>query len=217
MLKHLKNGSSREYCKAVDVMQEFIYNPIGCVLLAGLNGTGKTFLAKSVYNAISPHRLPLYNSDLAIFITQSEMNMKWSGFIKKYGDADYYLTQLCNTKLLIIDDLAVVRAPSPAFLDFLFVIADSRYENRHAVGTIVTTNKSEQELLDGVGHAFVSRIAWDRCIRFDGEDRRCDISNSNDKAPSLTKQGSSNTIITLKDNCLRIAYKASNLTIRIFN
>jgi DNA replication protein DnaC len=59
-------------------------------------------------------------------------------------------------------------------MDFLYWIADQRYENRDTQGTIITTNLNAQSMREIMGDAFTSRVASGICIRHDGPDRRAD-------------------------------------------
>lgn len=155
--------------EAREFVKEFCKDPTGFILLSGKNGTGKTFLARQAYNACTPHRLPYRDDDLAIFTNQAELNMKWIEEIKDKGDAVGMLRRYCNTRLLVLDDLGT-RIPSEAFMDFLYAIADARYNE--ARGTIITTNLTAKALREKFGDAFASRVASGRCFRFEGSDRR---------------------------------------------
>ena len=158
--------------EVIDFIKKYIHNPRGFLLLSGTNGTGKTFTAMKIYEAISPYKLPDYDSDCAMFFTQADMNMKFSKDAMN-GGAGYFLDRVVSTKLLIIDDLGT-RTPSEAFMDFLYTVADSRYNEKNSKGTIITTNMDSRMMQDKFGTAFFSRVASGQCFRFDGKDRRVD-------------------------------------------
>ena len=111
-----------------DFLVKFALNPSGMVLLAGMNGTGKSYAARAVYSDFNPPMSTMEFDD-KIFTSQASLNIKWQEVINKYGTTLYLLKNLCYPKLLILDDIGT-RAPSEAFLDFLYAIIDYRYENR---------------------------------------------------------------------------------------
>lgn len=155
----------------INFLSEYAQNPRGFVLLSGKNGTGKSYAAMQVYNCISPFKLPAYDNEIAIFLNQADLNMKWSLEISKWSQTISLLTELKNTRLLVIDDLGT-RTPTDAFMDFLYALVDARYEERRKKGTIITTNLTGKDMREKFGDAFVSRAASGQCFRLEGEDRR---------------------------------------------
>lgn len=155
----------------VDVLKNFAKCPRGFLLLAGTNGTGKTFAAMKVYESFAKYKLPKYDIDNAWFITQAALNLEFNKYNKKYGYTDPLLENLCKTQLLILDDIGT-RTPSEPFMDFLYMVADTRYEKRHQLGTVITTNLKMGAMREKLSDAFVSRVASGKCFRIDGEDRR---------------------------------------------
>jgi DNA replication protein DnaC len=105
------------------------------------------------------------------FWNQSDLNAKWLANYNQYGDTSHLLSEIQKAPLLVLDDIGT-RKPSEAFMDFLYCIADKRYENRQKVGTIITTNLNSQTMREIMGDAFTSRVASGICIRWDGDDRR---------------------------------------------
>ncbi len=154
-----------------EALTKFAISLKGFFLLSGTNGTGKTVAAMSVYESITPFKLPAYDHDVAIFITQAELNIWWSEWISKYGETNSLLKKVCKTKLLILDDLGT-RTPSDTFMDFLYAIADFRWRNRDKIGTIITTNLNSTDLRQRFTDAFFSRVASGIVFRLDGQDRR---------------------------------------------
>ena len=148
----------------------FAQKPLGFLLLAGANGTGKSFVAEAIYELHTPYKLPYYDKDIAYFISQSDLNEKWLDE-KSQGSSKELSERLKGTKLLVLDDLGV-RTPSEAFLDFLFSLIDHRWRYRDTLGTIITTNMTGKVTRDKFGDPILSRIASGIQIRFDGEDRR---------------------------------------------
>lgn len=150
------------------IFEEFIKHPQGFLLFTGINGTGKTYSALSIYNMISPFRLPYYDHEVALFTTQTDLNIKW---LKDIINQQELLDKLNNTKLLVIDDLGT-RTPSDTFMDFLYAVADARYTHRREKGTIITTNLRSAAMRDKFGDAFFSRVASGKTLVFEGKDRR---------------------------------------------
>lgn len=152
-------------------LEDFIANPVGIVLFAGPNGRGKSFAARYIYSRISRFKLPLRDWDQAWFINQTELNIMVTKEQAERGHSMGILTQAQKTQFLVLDDLGT-RAPSVAFTDFLYGIADLRYEERETKGTIITTNLSSTKIREQFGDAFFSRMASGRNYIFEGPDRR---------------------------------------------
>lgn len=148
----------------------FSKKPYGFLLLAGGNGTGKSFVAEAIYQLYTPYKLPYYDMDRAYFINQSDLNEKWLD-VKHEGSTKEFSERIKETKLLVIDDLGT-RIPSEAFSDFLYAIFDHRWRFRDTLGTIITTNLTGKMVREKFGDAVLSRISSGITIRFDGDDRR---------------------------------------------
>lgn len=142
----------------------------GFIVLAGKNGTGKTYAAKCVYNrVIHPFVPPQINHDIAFFSTQSELSLDLERKRSKYGETWSFLDYIRKTQFLFLDDVGT-RTPSDPFMDFIYAIIDYRYNLNMA--TIITTNKTAKDLREMMGDAFVSRVSSGKCFRLDGKDRR---------------------------------------------
>lgn len=150
----------------IEALKAFAKNPQGYILLAGKNGTGKTYASHKTLVACG-----IINSDHRLNNTQSEINLKWLEYINRYGSADYFLEQLKQSKVLLLDDIGT-RVPSEAFMDFLYALVDYRYNNKERLGTIITTNLNAKDMREKFGDAFVSRVASGVCFRLEGKDRR---------------------------------------------
>lgn len=148
----------------------FARRPLGFLLLAGANGTGKSFVAEAIYELHTPYKLPYYDKDIAYFISQADLNEQWLN-AKSEGSSMEILIRLKGTKLLIIDDLGT-KIPSEAFSDFLYALIDSRWRNRETLGTIITTNLTGKMVREKLGDPILSRITSGITMRFEGEDRR---------------------------------------------
>lgn len=150
---------------------KFNDQPKGIMLLAGPPGTGKTFASKEIYHSHTPYKLPHHDWDKAIYINQTDLNLRWYKEFKQFNDTSYLLLKLSEVPLLVIDDLGS-RNPSDSFLDFLYSLFDKRYENRKTHGTIITTNFNALTLRDSFGDRIFSRITCGEIIKFNGKDRR---------------------------------------------
>ena len=157
------DGKPKEY---IEKIMEYAKTPTGFLLLAGSNGTGKSFIAQALYSAYHEH-----DRDYKMFISQTDLNLKWQKQIKDWGETTYLLNEFVRTKILVLDDIGT-RTPTESFMDFLYAIADKRYENKFNCSTIITTNLNSQNMRARFGDAFVSRVASGVCLRYDGQDRR---------------------------------------------
>ena len=119
------------YC---DKWKEMHDNNIG-LLLFGNVGTGKTFFAACIANALIDKGIPVLMTNF------SKLLNDLSGF--KEEDKNSYIRSLNNFDLLIIDDLGVERQSDYA-LEQVFNVIDSRYKNGQPL--IVTTNLSMEDL-----------------------------------------------------------------------
>jgi DNA replication protein DnaC len=154
----------------IDALKEMLKTAKGFIVMAGKNGTGKTYAAKCVYNvAIHPLVHPQYNHDIAVFSTQAELNLLLEKKRHMYGETWSFLEEIRKAKLMVLDDIGT-RTPTEAFMDFLYSIIDYRHNSNLA--TIITTNRTASELRQTFGDAFVSRISCGKCFRFEGKDRR---------------------------------------------
>lgn len=157
------NDKSPEFMKAVN---DFVNNPYGFFIISGSNGSGKSFTARAIYDHFShPHR------SLA-FWNQVDLNMEWQKGLRDYQDNSYLLERLVEAPLLVLDDIGV-RTPSDSFMDFLYLVAEKRFESTKRCGTVITTNLNAQLMRERFGDPFFSRVASGVCVRWDGPDRRC--------------------------------------------
>jgi DNA replication protein DnaC len=157
--------------QVLEDLSDFILEPRGFVLLVGKNGRGKSYAAMKIYEALSSYKLPARDHDEAWFINQADLNMIFSEHNELYGSGISLLKQIYKCKLFIIDDLGT-RAPSSAFMDFIYAIIDKRWNERATLATIITTNLDSSRLRRDFGDAVFSRIASGRNYVVIGEDRR---------------------------------------------
>lgn len=149
-----------------DSFIEFSKNPVGFLLMAGKNGTGKTFASRAIFDAIK-----VGGFEDKYFFTQTDLNHKYISEMKKFGCVIHWIEEYSKAKILVIDDLGT-RSPTEAFKDFLYAIIEKREKNKQNIGTIITTNLNANQMREIFGDAIVSRIASDRVFRFEGKDRR---------------------------------------------
>jgi DNA replication protein DnaC len=156
------NDKPEEFMNA---LKTFVANPRGYLILAGKNGNGKSFSARAIFEYFSGE----HGENL--FWNMAKLYMFWQEEIRKFGEVGDLLRRILKAPLLVLDDLGT-RKPSDAFMDFLYWIADQRYENRENCGTIITTNLTSQSMREMFGDAFVSRVSSGICVRNDRPDRR---------------------------------------------
>ena len=149
-----------KYVDNFDVMRE---NGKG-LLLYGTVGTGKTFTAACIANALIDKGFPCLVTNFARLINTI------SGM---YDGKQQYIDGLNRFALLIIDDLAT-EADTEYRNEIVFNVIDSRY--RAGLPLIITTNLTAQELKQSADirkQRVYSRL-FERCIPLEvkGVDRR---------------------------------------------
>lgn len=156
------NQKPDHFMKAVN---DFVGNPKGFLLFSGTNGNGKSFASKAIFNQF------WHPQGDNKFWNQADLNIKWQDELAKWKTTKHLLEDIVSIPLLVLDDVGT-RKPTDAFMDFLYVIADKRYDSRDKCGTIITTNLNSNSLREMFGDAFVSRVASGIIVRCDGPDRR---------------------------------------------
>ncbi len=135
------------------------------LLLFGDVGTGKSFLAGCIANALLERDVPVLMTNFPTILNHlgGMFREERAAFLDSLGDYD----------LLIIDDLGAVRGTEYA-LEQVFNVIDTRY--RSGKPLIVTTNLKLAELKHppDVAHARIYGRVLERCapILFDGKDFR---------------------------------------------
>ncbi len=161
----------KEMDQSLEDRKELFYyskSPNGFLLLAGSNGSGKSYAAEAIYNMNTTFKLPAYDHDQAIFVNQIDLNNEW---MANLTSANVILDKYKKTKIMVLDDVGT-RTPSEGFMDFLYGIVDYRWRFKHMLGTILTTNLNATFMREKFGDAFVSRVASGIVKRWDHPDRR---------------------------------------------
>ena len=127
-LEHRNIGEN--YVKKFEKMEK---ENIG-LLLTGPVGTGKTYLASSIANALIEQEISVKMTNFAIILNDM-MNLE----INK----NQYIEKLNKNRLLIIDDFGMER-DTPFATEHIFNIIDSRYRANKPM--ILTTNLSAAQL-----------------------------------------------------------------------
>lgn len=104
------------------------------LLLWGSIGTGKSYMAGCIANALLEEEISVHMTNFAKIL--NELQARFDG-------KNEYIDYLCGFQLLIIDDLGVERGTEYG-LEQLFNVIDSRYRTRKPL--IVTTNLTLNEI-----------------------------------------------------------------------
>lgn len=134
------------------------------LLLFGSVGTGKTFLAACVANALINKGVPCLVTNFARIV--NDVQNRWDS-------RQQYFDNLNSFPLLVLDDLSSERK-TEYMQEIVFNVIDSRY--RANLPLIVTTNLTREELLnpaDTMQKRIYSRL-FEMCtpIAVEGKDRR---------------------------------------------
>lgn len=144
-------GKAKKYVEHWDEMQR---DSTG-LLFWGNVGTGKTFIAACIANALIDRGVPVMMTNFSRVL--SDLPGLFS------GDRNRYIDSFNRYPLLIIDDLGVERSSEFA-LEQVFNIIDGRY--RAKLPLIVTTNLTLQELKnpDSLAKARIYDRVMERCV-----------------------------------------------------
>lgn len=161
------DGSTPELARAkayVDAWQTMEEKALGLILWGDV-GTGKTFFAGCIANALLDRGVPVLMTNFSRILNRLASPMG--------EDRNAYIESLSQYKLLIIDDLGVERNSEYA-LEQVFSVIDSRYRQR--LPMIITTNLTLAELRgpEDMARARIYDRILERCvpIQLQGESRR---------------------------------------------
>ncbi len=145
-------------------LKEFCETYRGFLLLPGSSGTGKSYASVCCMGKY------LEKKEDCFFVNVADLFVTWLG-LKQTGHSELHLLEKYGEcELLILDDVGT-RAPSEAFLDFLYLLINKR-SGKTSVGTIISTNLGYQDLAQKLGDAILSRISSGLIAKFTGKDRR---------------------------------------------
>ena len=135
------------------------------LLLWGSVGTGKSFIAACIANALLEQSVPVLMTNFSKILNQM------GGM---YSDERYqYIASFSHYSLLIIDDLGIERSTEYA-LEQVYAVIDERY--KAGLPVIITTNLTMEELRqpEDVAHARIYSRVLEMCtpVQITGEDRR---------------------------------------------
>lgn len=145
------------------------------LLLWGDVGTGKSFVAACIANALLEAGTPVLMTNFSKILNQM-------GAL--YSDERYqYIASLSNFSLLIIDDLGIERNTEYA-LEQVYAVIDERYKS--GLPVIITTNLTINELRNpaDVAHARIYSRVLEMCtpVHVGGSDRRRAIGRDKQEA-----------------------------------
>ena len=151
---------ARFYVEHWDTIQE---ENIG-YLLWGSVGTGKSYFAGCIANALMEQEVAVRMTNFALIL--NDLTASFEG-------RNEYISRLCRAPLLILDDFGMERGTEYG-LEQVYNVIDSRYRSRRPL--IVTTNLSLQDLQhpQDTAHARIYDRLLEMCapIRFSGENFR---------------------------------------------
>ena len=150
------NGRSPQIHHAqryVEQWQTLRSENLGLLLWGGV-GTGKSFLAGCIANALMEQEVPVRMTNFARIL--NELNSSFSG-------RNDIVDKLCRYPLLVIDDFGMERGTEYA-LEQIYNIVDSRYRSRKPL--IVTTNLTLDEIRhpQDTAHARIYDRLLEMCI-----------------------------------------------------
>ena len=150
-----------KYCKSFQQMFEDNQG----LLFHGPVGTGKSFAAASIGNYVMSRLRPVIMTSFVKLLPQ------FTAF--KDNDEQYLIDRLCESDLLLIDDLGAERNTDFA-LEKVYNVIDSRY--RVGKPIILTTNLTLKEMKENtdIRYARIYDRVFEMCypMKFDGASRR---------------------------------------------
>ncbi len=156
------------------------------LILWGNVGTGKSYFAGCIANALMEREVSVCMTNFALILNDLAASFK---------DRNGYIARLCSFPLLILDDFGMERGTEYG-LEQVYNVIDSRY--RSGKPLIVTTNLTLEELQnpEDTPHARIYDRLMEMCtpVRFTGENFR--------KATAQAKMERLKTLLSRKEICL---------------
>ena len=125
-----QTGIARRYVEEWE--REYTEN-LGCLFWGGV-GTGKSYLAGCIANALMEKEIPVCMTNFALIL---------GDLAASFAGRNEYISRLCRYPLLIIDDFGMERGTEYG-LEQVYNVIDSRYRSKKPL--IVTTNLTLNEL-----------------------------------------------------------------------
>lgn len=138
------------------------------ILISGKTGTGKSFLLNCIAKALSDRGIPVIRLSAYKMI-----NELFSKYIDDSTDFDAELERICETEVLMIDDLGTELMKENFTHNTLYYILDRRAELAKA--TVISTNLNVKQLEDKYSDRIMSRLFNTRttnAIQLSGADIR---------------------------------------------
>ena len=156
------------------------------LLLWGKVGTGKSYFAGCIANALMEREIAVCMTNFALILGDLAASFK---------DRNEYISRLCSFLLLILDDFGMERGTEYG-LEQVYNVIDSRYRSNKPL--IVTTNLTLEELQhpEDTAHARIYDRLLEMCspVRFTGENFR--------KATAQEKMNRLKTLLNGKESRL---------------
>ncbi len=137
-------------------------------LLWGNVGTGKSYFAGCIANALMEQEIPVRMTNFAAILNDLQRSPYMPFFAGTEGRNDY-ISKLCAYPLLILDDFGMERGTEYG-LEQVYNVVDSRYRSRKPL--IVTTNLTLEHLQnpEDTAHARIYDRLIEMCVpvRFTG-------------------------------------------------
>ena len=126
---------------------------IGCLFWGGV-GTGKSYLAGCIANALMEKEIPVRMTNFALILND---------LAASFEGRNEYISRLCRYPLLILDDFGMERGTEYG-LEQVFNVIDSRYRSKKPL--IITTNLTLSELNNAadIAHKRIYDRILERCI-----------------------------------------------------
>ena len=144
-----QTGLARRY---VEHWEDMRTDNIGCLFWGGV-GTGKSYLAGCIANALMEKEIPVRMTNFALILND---------LAASFEGRNEYISRLCRYPLLILDDFGMERGTEYG-LEQVFNVIDSRY--RSGKPLIVTTNLTLDDLHNPAGHHYPDYMSY--CIGLD--------------------------------------------------
>ena len=182
------NGKCPQMHKAYSYVEQWEQISTGNygLILWGNVGTGKSYFAGCIANALMEREISVCMTNFALILND---------LAASYKDRNEYISRLCSFPLLILDDFGMERGTEYG-LEQVYNVIDSRYRSRKPL--IVTTNLTLEELQnpEDTPHARIYDRLIEMCtpVRITGENFR--------KAAAREKMEQLKKLLNGKEICL---------------